>query len=466
MFCRLLKGTTDIWNIYRVMSNKSYPGFLLDSSMVDENLGRYSFAGWRPEAILRSKGNQIEYKENDKWTNWEGDPLKALEEVRKKHGKKMDAISECPFPFSGGLVGYISYDMKKNIEILKEQCQDDLDMYEQYWGLYDSFVVADHFEEKVWVVAYAKDKAIEMEKEIYQALRSRNQSLEIDASWQIGEVRANFTRQDYLEAIKKVKEHIRRGDIYQANLTQRFSFEFAGSSHKFYDVLRKISPGYFGAFLHFDEYDILSISPERYIKITGSDIETRPIKGTRARGRNRDEDRLLASELQKSEKDQAELLMIVDLERNDLGRICQAGSIKVKDLFNITSYATVFHLDAVVSGKLRADIGIDEILRQTFPGGSITGAPKIMAMNIIEELEPTARGVYTGSIGYINCQGDCDLSIAIRTAVMKDNYCYYQAGGGLISDSDPEAEYEETLDKARALFMAREEVLRFADYQR
>lgn len=463
MICRLLNKTTDIWTLYKNISPNSGPDFFLDSSQYDENMGRYSYVGWNPRAVLRSKGTHIEYKEDAGWIDWEGDPLSALEELRKKYFQLIGPVGDYPFPFCGGLVGYISYDMKNNIEQIKNICQDDLNMYEQYWGIYDSFVVMDHNEKKMWAVSSCEEKVIEMENEIYQVLDNKNNSETIDSSLQVGEVFSNFTREGYLDAICQVKEHIRRGDIYQANLTQRFSFEFTGSNQHFYEVLRSTSPGYFGAFLHFDEYDILSISPERYVKIKGRDIETRPIKGTRPRGKTPEEDKLLSGELQKSQKDQAELLMIVDLERNDLGRICRAGSIKVKDLFKITAYATVFHLDAIVSGKLWDDIGIDEVIRHTFPGGSITGAPKIMAMNIIEELEPTARGVYTGSIGYIDLRGDCDLNIAIRTAVMKDNCCYYQAGGGLVSDSEPQQEYDETLDKAKALFLAREEVCKLAD---
>lgn len=460
MFYRLLKEKVDIWDLYIRMSEESRLGFFMDSSLYDENLGRYSFIGWKPRAVLRSIGRQIEYQEEGKWTNWEQDPLEALEEIRKKHLDLISGIKDCAFPFSGGLVGYISYDMGKNIEKIRSKGRDDLQMYEQYWGIYDSFVVMDHCSGEIWAVSYSEEEALEMENEIHEALKNIDKLPRQEMSLEVGQVFSNFTREEYLEAILKVKESIQKGEIKQADLSQRFSFEFNGKSERFYEIIRKVSPGYFGAFLHFDDCDILSISPERFIKITGNKIETRPIKGTRSRGSNEEEDRQLAGELRNSKKDQAELAMIVDLEKSELEKVCQAGSVTIKDLFKVSAYATVFHLDAIVSGELDPRISIDEVLRHTFPGGSITGTPKARSMQVIEDLEPTSRGVYTGSIGYIDFRGDCDLSVAIRTAVIKDHYCHYQAGGGLTAASDPEKEYEETLAKARAFFLSREELVK------
>jgi len=450
----------DIWNLFKTINYKSLPAFLLDSSLYDEQAGRYSFMGWEPRAVFRSRGRFIEYQENGKWYSWEGDPLKELERVRKEASAKIGAY-DYPFPFCGGLVGYISYDMGKNIVELKVKCHDDLQMYDQYWGWYDAIVVADHHNNQNWVVSHDDRNAKQLEEKIYQVMK--NTTIKKDIPIWMGEISSNFTHHEYLDAIGQVKEYLRTGDIYQANLSQRFSFDFRGSSQDLYEIMRRINPAPFGAYLHFNEFDVLSMSPERFIKIRGGNIETRPIKGTRARGKNEEEDNLLDKELQQSEKDRAELLMIVDLERNDLGRICQTGSIRVEDLFKITRYSSVLHMDARVHGILKQGIGIDEVLRCTFPGGSITGAPKIKAMNIIEELEPTARGVYTGSIGYIDSQGNCDLNIAIRTVVVKNNRAYYQAGGGVVSDSDPELEYEETLAKTAVLFLAQKEVKRIAD---
>lgn len=457
MFCRLLDINTDIWNLYAGMNIKSSPGFFLDSSLYDKNLGRYSFAGWNPKAILRSKGRHIEYHEQGQWTSWQGDPLQTLEELRKKHLHLIKPVSGDAFPFNGGLVGYISYDMFRNYTGIWPKCRNDLQMYEQYWGVYDSFVVMDHAADQIWAVSYSEEKAMQMEEEIYKSLKGNGEVF--PAAIKVGEIRSNFTRDEYLMAIHQVKDRIYKGEISQVNLSQRFSFKLEGSSQKFYDIIREISPGYFSAFLHFEDYDILSISPERYIKIKDKTIETRPIKGTRPRGSNAVEDRDIALELRNSSKDQAELTMIVDLEKKELEKICQAGSVTVKDLFRVTPYATVFHLDATVSGTMAGNVSMNEVLRHTFPGGSITGTPKQKAMQVIEALEPTFRGVYTGTIGYINFNGDCDLNIAIRTAVIKDQWCHYQAGGGLIAESDPEREYDETLDKAQAFFLSREELV-------
>lgn len=463
MFCRLLPGKVDIWNLYLRMSKESSPSFFLDSSLNEQNLGRFSFIGWQPRAILRSIGTHIEYQEQGIWTNWEEDPLQALEEVRKKHKELAGDVQGYPFPLAGGLVGYISYDMYR--KQVSPKGQNGLQMYEQYWGIYDSLVVADHSTGQTWVVSYSQEKAAELENKIHKVLQDKDEFYQQEKPVEVGEISSNFTRAEYLEAILKVKESIRKGDLQQANLSQRFCFKFTGNSQHLYETIRNISPGYFSAFLHFDEYDILSISPERYIKIKNGTIETRPIKGTRPRGKNEEEDRQLASELRNSKKDQAELSMIVDLEKQELAKVCQPGSITVRDLFKVTAYATVFHLDAIVSGKLDPHISIADVLRNTFPGGSITGTPKTKAIEVIEELEPTSRGVYTGTIGYIDCRGDCDLNIAIRTAVVKDNYCYYQAGGGLIAESEPEKEYEETLAKARAFFLSREELWKHAGHK-
>ena len=448
MYLQAWDEKMNLWDLYyRVSRHLTGPSFLLDSSMNNPSLGRYSYMGYEPIVLLRSKGRKIELKRAGKWHSWVGDPLDALESLRKQEASLLQK-SMHPFSFCGGLVGYLSYDIKYQLEKLERHCIDDLQMYDQYWGWYDSFLVMDHQEQKLWLVSHQEEGIKKMQKELTGLLLQPTQK----AGFSMGKIESDFAYEDYLQAIRIVKEHIRIGDIYQANLSQRFRFKVDGSNLALFDKLRKSNPGFFGAFLHFDDADILSISPERYIRIQGRDIETRPIKGTRARGRNSEEDRILAAELQNSIKDRAELLMIVDLERNDLGRICQAGTISVADLFKVTTYATLFHLDAIVRGILREELSIADIIRHTFPGGSITGAPKIMAMKIIEQLEPTCRGIYTGSIGYIDYQGDCDLNIAIRTAIIKDGIGYYQAGGGLVSDSDPKAEYLETLTKTQALF--------------
>lgn len=457
MYSKLL-GKQDIWELYKVLSDETSPSFLLDSSLYDAELGRYSFMGWNPRAILRSREKEIEYWVNGQLQKWQGDPLQALEQVRKEGQRRLG--QEASWPFCGGLVGYISYDMKNSIETLKHTTNGDLKMYEQYWGVYDRFLCMDHSRDQLWMVSLDATGLEEMEEEIKTKMKTiREEGL--SPVW-MGELHSNFQPEDYIKAIEKVLKYIRSGDIYQLNLSQRFHFPLQGSHKSFYEILRKVSPSCFGAFLHFDDVDIMSISPERYLRVTGREIETRPIKGTRPRGKTPARDEELKRQLRESEKEQAELLMIVDLERNDLGKICTTGSIRVEDLFKISTYATVFHMDARVHGILKPEAGIPEIIQATFPGGSITGAPKIMAMNIIDSLEPHARGIYTGSIGYIDYRAHCDLNIAIRTLIVQDEDAYYQAGGGLVADSDPAMEYEETWIKTRALLTAGEELEKIA----
>lgn len=457
LYCKSL-GKGDIWEYYKMLADESRPSFLLDSSMYDPELGRYSIMGWNPCGILRSRGEQIEYYADGCLHKWQGDPLQALEKVRREGQAKLG--EELPFPFCGGLVGYISYDMKNNIEKLPQNALDDLHMYDQYWGVYDQFICMDHLRDQLWMVSLDARGLAEMEAEVKEKRKTiRTEGLR--PVW-MGQLHSNFQAQDYIKSIEKVLQHICRGDIYQLNLSQRFCFSIQGSHKSFYEVLRQINPACFGAYLHFDGLDIMSVSPERYLRVQGRQIETRPIKGTRPRGETAARDEAFKKQLRESEKEQAELLMIVDLERNDLGRICQTGSIRVEELYKISAYPTVFHMDAKVQGLLKPEMQIPDIIRASFPGGSITGAPKIMAMNLIDQLEPHARGLYTGAIGYIDYRADCDLNIAIRTVIIKNEDAYYQAGGGLVADSDPLMEYEETWTKTSALLLVQAELERIA----
>jgi para-aminobenzoate synthetase component 1 len=270
------------------------------------------------------------------------------------------------------------------------------------------------------------------------------------------ELRSTFSRDEYEAAVRQALEYIRAGDIYQVNISQRFEAACAEDPFDVYLRLRALSPAPFAAFLRFPDCAVLSSSPERFLRYTPGDqrIETRPIKGTRPRGASPEEDEALRRELLASEKDRAENVMIVDLERNDLGRVAEIGSVRVTGLFEAETYATVHHLVSTVEARLAEGRDAVDLLRATFPGGSITGAPKIRSMEIIDELEPVARGVYTGSIGYIRPNGEMDLNIAIRTMVVKDGRAYFSVGGGIVADSEPAAEYQETLDKGAAMARA------------
>jgi len=347
------------------------------------------------------------------------------------------------------------------MENLPRSAKDDLSVYDLYFGLYDHVIVVDHLEEKTYIAT----PDLDMKKEEEIAIYIENKIIEVEKNgvdsicYEEKDVKStklvsNFTKKGFEDSVEKVRQYIKSGDIYQANLTQRFSGKTTLSSYELYRDLRRFSPAPFGAYLNFDDFNILSNSPERFIKCVDKKLETRPIKGTRPRGKNKEEDLKLQEELRNSEKDRAELLMIVDLERNDIGRISKIGSVKVPELFVIEPYANVNHLVATVVGELDDDKDTVDVIKATFPGGSITGAPKIRSMEIIDELEPTQRNVYTGSIGYIGFNGDMDLNIAIRTIVKKEDEVYFQVGGGMTWGSNPEEEYQETLDKAQSIMKA------------
>jgi para-aminobenzoate synthetase component 1 len=267
-------------------------------------------------------------------------------------------------------------------------------------------------------------------------------------------LKSNFSHEEYIKAVAAAREYICAGDIFQVNLSQRFEADLNIAPYELYQRLRRINPAPFASYLNFDGVSVVSASPERFLKIRGDRVETRPIKGTRPRGKSAVEDKALAQELLSSAKDRAENVMIVDLERNDLGRVCRYGTVKVTELAILETYPTVFHLTSTVVGRLSPGKSRIDLLKAAFPGGSITGAPKVRAMEIIDEMEPTRRSVYTGSIGYLSFDGGMDLNIVIRTFVIKGSKAYFQVGGGIVYDSEPEAEYQETLDKARALIQA------------
>ena len=418
--------------------------FILDSAIDKEKLGRYSFISSNPFKVLKYK-------------NTDDNPLDYLQEELNKY----KTINNTHLPFIGGAVGYLSYDLGNYIENLPRAAKDDLNVYDLYFGLYNYVIVIDHLEEKTYIAT--PDIDIEKEKSILEEVESRIINADksgIDSiCYEKKEVEpvklnSNFTKDEFEKSVQKVKDYIRSGDIYQANLTQRFNGKTVLSCYELYRDLRNISPAPFGAYLNFEDFNILSNSPERFIKCIDRKIETRPIKGTRPRGKTKEEDLNLQEELRNSEKDRAELLMIVDLERNDIGRISKIGSVKVPELFVIEPYANVNHLVATVVGEVEDGKDSIDVIKATFPGGSITGAPKIRSMEIIDELEPTQRNVYTGSIGYIGFNGDMDLNIAIRTIVKKDDDVYFQVGGGMTWGSNPSDEYQETLDKAKSIMKA------------
>jgi len=341
-------------------------------------------------------------------------------------------------------IGYFGYELKNLLERLPSTTEDDLGLPDCWFGFYNEVLTFDHQRRQSWWTRLRKSSPT-----VAEAGSPRNGNPPLPPTT----LRSNFTRQQYAERIRRVKEYIAAGDVYQVNLSQRFQCAVSVSPTQLYLALRAANPSPYCVYLDLGEAQILSSSPECFLRMTGRTIVTRPIKGTLPRDRD-------PTELLRSTKDNAELLMITDLERNDLGRVCEYGSVHVPELVRVETYATVHHLVATVAGRLRPEVSHLQALRSCFPGGSITGAPKIRAMEIIDELEPHARGVYCGAIGYFAADGTSQFNIAIRTMVHQSGLLTFHAGGGIVADSDPEAEYEETLAKAEGIFRALAPVLR------
>jgi len=361
--------------------------------------------------------------------------------------------------FCGGWIGYFSYELGRHIEHLPATTTDDLKMPLIRLCFYDRFIAYDHIEKACWLIALQlpTDRQKPEEKLAgLEELLSESQKIRVDkaASCDLetidfSQIRCNMDKDYYLQAVKKIKHYIYEGDIYQVNFSQRFQCDYNARPINLFHWQNHYNPSPYAAYIDSGRFHIISASPEMFITIADGIIRTKPIKGTRPRIKNVCKE--FAAELLHSEKEQAELNMIIDLERNDVAKICEPGTRKVIQPRTIESYPTVFHAVATVAGRLRKEITFCDILKAMFPGGSITGAPKIRSMEIIDQTEPTARGVYTGSIGFIGLDGSVCLNIAIRTIILKNQKAYAQTGGGIVADSDPEAEWQETITKARAL---------------
>jgi para-aminobenzoate synthetase component 1 len=463
--------------IFELIKDRPYC-FFLDSGMDRQRLGRYSFLGTQPFLVMSSRGSEITLIRGQEREVGRGNPLDTVGELLEMY--KLEHYP-APVPFLGGAVGYFSYDLCHFIERLPSTTVDDLRLPECYLAFYDTVLAFDHLEGKAYLVATgfpemdeekrltrARMKLEEMKGSVCSGATAitnkAKQSCDGDSSLgathgddnQRKEVtlKSNFAPEEYRKAVDRVREYIAAGDVFQVNLSQRFEADLEISAYELHKRLRAINPAPFAGYLGFPDVAIVSASPERFLKVQGDLVESRPVKGTRPRGKDRVEDERLAYELTHSAKDHAENVMIVDLERNDLGRVCHYGSVKVTELAILETFPTVFHLTSTVVGKLRRSKSNIDLLKATLPGGSITGAPKVRAMEIIDELEPTKRSVYTGSLGYLSFNEDMDINIVIRTFLVKGGKAYFQVGGGIIYDSDPEGEYLETLDKGKALIRA------------
>jgi para-aminobenzoate synthetase component 1 len=436
----------------------SRPGSIfLESALRDRyGLGRWSFIMYDPLFTVSSREETVAFRIGNRM-RWE--KLNPFESLRQSLA--LFAVEGDPswIPFRGGAAGYFSYELNRQIERLPARAMDDLGLPESCLGFYDTVLAFDHLMEQ-WFLCHTdfglKRPDLEARlREVKILVAKAKMGTENKAAFQVSRLESNFDQEGYLATIARAKEYIVAGDIYQVNLSQRFHAEIEqGEAWDIYERLREKNTAPFAAFLQYGPYQILSSSPERFLLVRGDRVETRPIKGTRPRGSNAREDAWFKAQLLASAKDRAELNMIVDLERNDLGRVSRCGSVAVTRHAQCESYTRVHHLVSTVEGHLRPDTDVADLLLATFPGGSITGAPKIRAMEIIDELEPHVRSVYTGAIGYIGFDGDLDLNIAIRTMILVGQRVYFGAGGGIVFDSDPALEYEETFDKARALIEA------------
>ncbi|MFQ5963266.1 MAG: anthranilate synthase component I family protein [Candidatus Scalinduaceae bacterium] len=452
--------------------SQDYPkNFFLDSAVKSQKLGRYSFIGYNPFLTIMSKGNNILIQDRQNITKKRGNPFDELGNLLRLFHINNNPK---PVPFSCGAVGYFAYDLCHFIEKIPNTTIDDIEFPEMYFSFYDTVISFDHYENKCFITAFnfSPYSRKSTEKRINQISRMINQRMvrsyeeepRIAGSIIKRKIISNFSKENYLRAIEYAKQYIYSGDIYQTNLSHRFQTQIERSPYKIYERLREINPAPFSCYLKFDNKYVISSSPERFLSVRNMpdnngnggneiirNVQTRPIKGTRPRCSHNDVNERMKKDLLSSKKDAAELSMIVDVERNDLGRVCSYNTIRVTEKKELEEHPTVYHLVATVEGKLHPRYDIIDLIKATFPGGSITGAPKVRAMQIIDELEPTKRSVYTGAIGYISFDGNIDFNIAIRTFLAKDDHVYFQVGGGIVADSDPEKEYEETLHKAKAL---------------
>jgi len=438
---------------FRILAQDEHP-FFLDSGIEMPRIGRYSSLGSEPFLVLTSKGMTSTFRQGTRCWTEQRNPFSQMR-------KLLDAYTATPHaeaPFACGAVGFLSYDLCHYVERLPCTTLDDIGLPDLYLAFYDTALVIDQQDQRAWVVAVdfalagrpsAESRASRMIERV-----SASPPVVRPSGGGGGEIECNFTREEYLRAVQRSKDYIAAGDIFQVNLSRRFETRLALRPDELYLRLRRINPAPMAAYLAFDDFAVVGASPERFLKVRGRQVETRPIKGTRPRGRTPVEDEALAAELLASEKDNAELAMIVDLERNDLGRVCSYGSVRVTEPRMLESFPTVHHLVATVEGELHEGHDRVDLLRATFPGGSITGAPKIRAMEIIDELEPTRRALYTGAVGYLGFDGSMDLNIVIRTFLLRGDRVWFQAGGGIVADSDLQTEYDETYDKAKALIEA------------
>lgn len=450
-------------SVYERLGGPNNHSFIFESGKGAEKIARYSFVGGDPFLVFKSYGKSITIEKGGKTEEFEDSPLKILKDIMNNY----QSISSHSLPkFFGGAIGYFSYDLIRQIEKIPNTSVDELEIPEIYLLIVDWVYIFDHLKDKLYLVANVPSDNLNDDGYLAACEKIAQLEQKLAAEWvpyentlttkklKRKQLRANFLEEEFAHIVTKGKEYIAAGDIFQVNLSVRLYRKLQVPPYLIYKYLRKINPSPYGGYMKLGDLELVSCSPELLVKVTGDLVETRPIAGTRRRGKNKDEDLALTKELLGCAKENAEHIMLVDLERNDLGRVCDYGTVEVDELMVIEEYSHVIHIVSNVKGRLHKDRDRFDVIKATFPGGTITGAPKVRCMEIIEELEGVRRGVYTGSMGWLNFGGDMELNIAIRTIVAKDKTAYIQAGAGIVADSDPYREYHESLKKAEAMVKA------------
>jgi len=439
--------------------------FLLESVEGGTQVGRYSFLGRDPSIIFEARGQQVTIRRGSQVTKIETtNPLKELKNLTREFVPVSDPTLP---PFAGGAVGYIAYDAVRHLEELPETNPDDLGVPDMLFMFTDTIVAFDNVSHKLTVIHNLKarpgdnlDLLYDQAAGVLQQILSDLRRPLVEAQGQNGQVEAedsfnsNMKQEDFLAAVEVCKNYIKEGDIIQVVLSQRLETEFEGDAFSLYRALRIVNPSPYMFYLHFAGVKLVGASPEIHVRSYGGNLTIRPIAGTRPRGGNVEQDVKLEKELLADEKERAEHLMLVDLARNDIGRVCRYGSVKLTEFMIVERYSHVMHIVSDVEGTLEEGKDVFDLIAATFPAGTVSGAPKIRAMEIIEELEPVRRGPYAGLVGYFSFNGNFDSCITIRTMLVKGNKVYVQAGAGIVADSIPKKEYAETLNKAKALFRA------------
>jgi anthranilate synthase component 1 len=443
--------------------------FLLESVEGGEKIARYTFAGAHPEEVFRYANGACVLEGPDKVIWEEKDPVTFLREWIQRF--KPVRLPGLP-PLVAGAIGYFSYDMVRLIERIPKKLRDEIGLFDAVLMFYHGLIAFDHVQHRLWIVrnVFTEGKASLQQqydaavKEIAQtrkllekpvAAEERKRKSETQYTAPL-EIESNFKKSAYLAAVKKAKKYIRAGDIFQVVISQRFSAKTQSEPFQIYRELRALNPSPYLFFLQLNDVAVVGSSPEMLVKVQGRNVFYRPIAGTRWRGKNEAEDARLEKEMLADEKERAEHIMLVDLGRNDLGRVCEYGSVRVEKLMTVERYSHVMHLVSSLRGQLRPDVDCFDALMACFPAGTVSGAPKVRAMEIIEELEKTRRGIYAGGILYLDFAGNLDSCIALRTMVIKNGVAHIQAGGGIVADSTPLGEYQESVNKSKALQRALE----------